>query len=111
VLDALDRKKLTIGQDIAFVSFDLPLYWGHKHLTAVVQQPEEMGKKAANLLYDWIENKHKPSESIYFTETKWRVGTSCGPNCPDREDILVEDKILLQARGPDQAGVFEPIRH
>ena len=79
VLQALREKQVTIGKGgIAFISFDLPHYWqGILDLTAVVQDPEEMGRTAASLLIEWVDSGRKP-ESISNIPTSWIKGASCG---------------------------------
>lgn len=80
VLKAFYEEGVPLGTPagIAFVSFDLPNYWRDiLDLTAIVQNPEEMGKQAAGLLADWIRHG-RPPESIRDVPTEWHLGTSCG---------------------------------
>ncbi|MBX6763395.1 MAG: LacI family DNA-binding transcriptional regulator [Rubrobacteraceae bacterium] len=84
VLEAISHARLHIPHDIALAGFDdFPLASAlHPHLTLVRQPVEELGRRAAELLFDRLEGKGSPSPSRIVLPTRLVVRESCGCTFP-----------------------------
>ncbi|WP_114782514.1 LacI family DNA-binding transcriptional regulator [Botryobacter ruber] len=78
-LETIHRQGLKIPEEIALVGFD-DMYWSislNPPLTAVKQPGFEMGKRAAELLFQRIKDPSRPTAKVVF-DAKLQVRSSCG---------------------------------
>lgn len=78
-LQAIHKMKLRIPEDIAVVGFD-DLPWAislNPPLTAVAQPTRDLGRTAAQLLLERIENPYRPVRKVILQPTL-KVRASCG---------------------------------
>ncbi|WP_273845888.1 LacI family DNA-binding transcriptional regulator [Rubrobacter calidifluminis] len=80
VLEAIARAGLRIPYDIAFAGFDdFPLASALRPRLTLVRQPvDELGRKAAELLFDRLEGEKSSSPSRIILPTRLIVRESCG---------------------------------
>lgn len=82
-LETIHRRGLRIPQDIALVGFD-DMYWAislNPPLTAVSQPGYEIGRRAADLLFQRVAEPDRPSAKVVL-KTTLIVRRSCGANGP-----------------------------
>ena len=78
-LETIHRQGLKIPEEIALVGFD-DMYWSislNPPLTAVRQPGFEMGKRAAELLFQRIKDPSRPTAKVVF-DAKLQIRSSCG---------------------------------
>jgi DNA-binding LacI/PurR family transcriptional regulator len=82
-LETIHRRGLRIPQDVALVGFD-DMYWAislNPPLTAVSQPGYEIGRRAADLLFQRVAEPDRPSAKVVL-KTTLIVRRSCGANGP-----------------------------
>lgn len=79
VLDFLKQLNMRIGKDVALISFDDFHLAGHLNpsLTAVRQPAEELGRKAAEILFARMKNPEMPVKQVTLPTT-FQIRESCG---------------------------------
>jgi len=87
-LQAIHERGLRIPEDVAVVSFD-DMPWAtslRPPLTAVAQPAEELGRTAARLLLERLQDPHRLVRRVVLP-TRLMVRASCGARQPDRAPI------------------------
>jgi DNA-binding LacI/PurR family transcriptional regulator len=80
-LETIHRRGLRIPEDVALVGFD-DMYWAtslNPPLTAVSQPGYEIGRRAADLLFQRVAEPHRPPAKVVL-KTTLIVRRSCGAN-------------------------------
>lgn len=85
VLQAIEKADLNIPEDVAFVGFDdfELLSVLRPNLTLVRQPTRDIGRKAAELLFDRLDGKAKPETHHLILPTELVVRESSGHQLPD----------------------------
>lgn len=105
-IEKVKERGLRVPQDVAFIGFSDFALSQYLNLTTVHRGPAEMGKRAAERLFERIENPHlKPEGRV--VPTHLIVRESCGARLAPRSELDEEAPVYAVGREPHDSGSGE----